>query len=448
MSREMKDSGIEWIGEIPIQWHSKKLKNIYQFEKGKEAAKYTKEFVANNKGIYPVYSGQTENDGVMGFINTFDYQEQECLFTTTVGAKVMTLKILKDKFSLSQNCLIMKKINNDENNLFMYYFLQSLFDYQKSTIPTHMQPSLRISDLNRFQVYLPSDIEQVNISNYLDTMIKSIDTNILKQTQLIEEYKNYKQALITETVTKGLNPNVEMKDSGSLYGLIPKNWDIKGLRFLGRVSNGLNKSATEFGFGYPFVSYGDVYKNLSLPTEVVGLVNTTEVDRESCSVRKGDVFFTRTSETIEEVGFASTCLETIENATFAGFLIRFRPTTDELDENYSKYYFRSDMHRRFFVKEMNIVTRASLSQELLKKLPVILPPKEEQVEIANYLDEKCSLMDNIIEQKQRLIEELEAYKKSLIYECVTGKREIPDTYDQSVDELVQAALDEVAVIEE
>jgi len=138
----------------------------------------------------------------------------------------------------------------------------------------------------------------------------------------------------------------------------------------------------------------------------------------------GDIFFTRTSETIEEVGFTSVCLKTIEKATFAGFVIRVRPFTDELIPDYSKYYFSSDAHRRFFVKEMNLVTRASLSQDLLKRLPVLIPSKDEQKEIADYLDKKCTAIDTAIEQKQKLIEKLTEYKKSLIYECVTGKKEI------------------------
>src|SRR5699024_376244 len=115
-------------------------------------------------------------------------------------------------------------------------------------------------------------------------------------------------------------------------------------------------SSSEFGFGTPFVSYGDVYSNMELPSEVEGLVNASNTDINTYSVKKGDVFFTRTSETIEEIGIASTCMETIENATFAGFLIRFRPNNNkELTPDYSKYYFRSQLSRKYFVREMNIV---------------------------------------------------------------------------------------------
>ena len=107
--RAMKESGIDWISSIPENWKKVYLKNYYDFEKGKNAALYTKEYIGENCGEYPVYSGQTENAGVMGEINTFDYDLEECIFTTTVGAKVMTPRILKGKFSLSQNCLIMRR---------------------------------------------------------------------------------------------------------------------------------------------------------------------------------------------------------------------------------------------------------------------------------------------------------------------------------------------------
>ena len=139
---------------------------------------------------------------------------------------------------------------------------------------------------------------------------------------------------------------------------------------------------------------------------------------------RGDIFFTRTSETIEEIGFTAVCLKTIPNATFAGFLIRVRPITSLITPEFSKYYFRSDSHRCFFVKEMNLVTRASLGQELLKSLPVLLPPLDEQQEIAAYLDRQCAEIDRLIAKKEQIITELEGYKKSLIYECVTGKREV------------------------
>ena len=122
--------------------------------------------------------------------------------------------------------------------------------------------------------------------------------------------------------------------------------------------------------------------------QVAGLIDSSDEERRNYSVESGDIFFTRTSETIEEVGFSSVCEETIPDATFAGFLIRVRPFTDDLVSGFAKYYFRSNHHRYYLVKQMNLVTRASLGQDLLKSMPVLVPPKEEQIRITAYLDKK------------------------------------------------------------
>ena len=127
----MKNSGIEWVGYVPYNWHERRLKNLYKFEKGKNAQMYTNEYIGQNLGEYPVYSGQTENNGIMGKINSYDYDLDECLFTTTVGAKCMTLKLLKGKFSLSQNCLIMKLKSKNYINRYIYYALTPLFENER-----------------------------------------------------------------------------------------------------------------------------------------------------------------------------------------------------------------------------------------------------------------------------------------------------------------------------
>ena len=199
---------------------------------------------------------------------------------------------------------------------------------------------------------------------------------------------------------------------------------VRRLRFLGSLQNGISKSSDEFGFGYPFVSYGDVYKNIELPKEVKGLVNSSIQDRKIYSVEEGDVLFTRTSETVEEIGFASTCLEEIKDATFAGFLIRFRPNSNRLFKGFSKYYFRCDLNRKFFVKEMNLVTRASLSQNLLNNLSVLLPSYEEQKEIYLALELNVNSINDGISKIRYQIEKLKEAKQSLISEAVTGKIEI------------------------
>ncbi|NOQ36654.1 MAG: restriction endonuclease subunit S, partial [Methylococcaceae bacterium] len=129
----------------------------------------------------------------------------------------------------------------------------------------------------------------------------------------------------------------------------------------------------------------------------------------------------RTSETIDEIGLSSTCLATIEDASFAGFLIRFRPKSNMIDADFSKYYFRNSLLRAFFIKEMNLVTRASLSQDLLKKLPVTLPPLEEQKQIAEFLNHKTSIFLKLIKNAELAIELMKERRTALISAAVTGK---------------------------
>src|SRR5699024_8028566 len=240
------------------------------------------------------------------------------------------------------------------------------------------------------------------------------------------ELKKYKQSIITEVVTKGLNSNIEMNDSGiEVIGNINSNFEIIPLGYFGQLQNGISKSGDYFGTGFPFISYSDVYKNRILTKNVQELVMSTEKEQKDYSIQEGDVLFTRTSEVIEEVGMASVCLSTIPAVTFAGFLIRFRPfVKTKLLTEYARYYFDALFIRDFFAKEMNLVTRASLSQPLLKRLPVILPSIDEQEQIISYLDNQTARIDKLIEDKTKVIEELENYKKSLIYEYVTGKREV------------------------
>lgn len=421
-----KDSGVEWLNEIPIHWNVQKVFYHFDAQKGKKAAILTKEYCGFNEGIFPVYSGQTENEGVMGSIHSFefDFSTDGCLFCTTVGAKAMTLRYLKNRFSLSQNCMVILARNtNIINTKFYYYAFQPIFLFYRQMIPDHMQASFRMDDLLQYKFLLPNYYEQKNIVDFLDKKTFEIDQAITIKEQQIALLNERKQIVIQQAVTKGLDPNVKMKDSGvDWIGEIPEHWQLSKLRYLGVTQNGISAGSEYFGSGYPFVSYGDVYKNRQLPLSVDGLAKSSIADQKNYSVLEGDVFFTRTSETVDEIGFASICYQTIEKATFAGFLIRFRPTNaNYITKEFSKYYFNAQMMRTYFVKEMNLVIRASLSQELLKNLIVLLPSIDEQKAIASYLDRQMDAINELIELKVSAIQKLKEYKTTLINDAVTGK---------------------------
>lgn len=439
---EYKDSGVEWLGKVPDNWLFKKISWYFLAEKGKKGQLLTKEYCGFNSGIYPVYSGQTENDGIMGFIDSYEFSTggDGVLFSTTVGAKAMSLNHLKGKFSLSQNCMIISPRNNQVNIRFFFYHFQPLFSYERAMIPEHMQASFRMEDLYQYPIAIPSINEQLRIAEFLDHETAKIDNLIENQQQLIELLKEKRQAVISHAVTKGLNPDVPMKDSGVEWlGEVPEHWIVKPLRYLGDCQNGINIGAEAFGSGYPFVSYGDAYKNRILPEFGSGLVQSTTEDRKKYSLLNGDVLFTRTSETIEEIGFASACLKTIENACFAGFLIRFRPNSLDLNVQYSKYYFSNQLLRVFFTKEMNLITRASLSQDLLKTMPVVIPPWDEQRQIAELLDDKSKRFDQLQLLGEEQIKRLKERRTALISAAVTGKIDVrnwvaPDTSDIEASE--------------
>ena len=290
-----------------------------------------------------------------------------------------------------------------------------------------VRSSLNTKELLNIPHPFPSIYEQKRIVTFLDAQCAEIDAVLEKTRASIEEYKKLKQAVITQAVTKGIRGDRPMKNSGIEWiGDIPESWEVSSVRYIGQLQNGISKGGEFFGKGFPFVSYGDVYKNYELPHSVSGLIDTTEDERAKYSVEYGDIFFTRTSETIEEVGFSCVCKRSIPNATFAGFIIRLRPfcADEKILTDYAKYYFRGEHIRAYLVKEMNLVTRASLGQTLLKGMSVIVPPKSVQKEIAEYLDDKCADIDALVAKKQQYLTEIENYKKSLIYEYVTGKKEV------------------------
>ena len=281
--------------------------------------------------------------------------------------------------------------------------------------------------LEKLQVCFPPLPEQQAIADYLDEKTAEIDSIVSQTERSIELLREYRKSVISEAVTKGLDPDAPMKDSGVEWiGEIPEGWEVSAVRYIGSCSNGLSKAGEFFGSGYPFISYGNVYRDELDCPELYGLVQSTEKEREACSLHRGDILFTRTSENIEEVAISATVLEDIENATFAGFLIRLRPfETCALIPEFSRYYFKAEKHREYFNKEMMLVTRASLSQDLLKGLAVLIPPLPEHQAIADYLDKKTAEIDSLISDKQRQVELLKEYRKSLISEAVTGKFKVP-----------------------
>lgn len=428
----MKNSNIQWIGTIPDSWHLDRLQwHLDEIKESNNPVKTQQVLSLTNKlGVIPY-----EEKGEQGNKSKENIDEYKLAYPDTIVANSMNILIGSvgkcNYFGCVSPVYYVFKPKNGENIDFLNYIFQltqfqkELRKYANGILEIRLRASS--NDILKRQIAFPSEKEQQRIVTFLDEKTAKIDKLIEIENKQIEKLKEYKQAVITEAVTKGLDKSAPMKDSGVEWiGEIPEDWEICRVKNIGFTQNGISKSGELFGNGYPFISYGDVYKHWVLPKTGSGLIESTEKDRKIFSVNKGDIFFTRTSETIEEVGFSSVCFETITNATFAGFLIRLRPYQPDsiIKSNYAKYYFRANLLRKYLVREMNIVTRASLSQELLGAMSVVLPPPNTQIEISLHLDSQCKKIDSLISIKQKKIDMLNEYKKSLIYEYVTGKKEV------------------------
>jgi|TARA_R110001583_G_scaffold178457_5_gene334363 type I restriction enzyme S subunit len=420
-----KYSGIDWIGEIPNEWnlvpgfraYSQNKRNNKGLKEGRVLSLSYGNIIVKPKeklvGLVPesFETYQIVEPGDL-IIRCMDLQNDKTSLRTGLA---------KDHGIITSAYLNLK-INDNFDSKFLYYYLHSL-DTTKVLYKfgTGLRQNLSFQDFNRLPVFdIPKSL-QTAIVNFLDKKTGQIDEAIAIKEKQIGLLKERKQLIIQKAVTQGLNPEAPMKDSDVEWiGQTPEHWGVSKLRYLGVTQNGISAGAEYFGSGHPFVSYGDVYKNRELPLKVKGLAKSSIRDRKQYSIIENDVLFTRTSETAEEIGFASICMKTIDEATFAGFLIRFRPS-NKLFKGYSKYYFNSAMMREYFVKEMNLVIRASLSQELLKNLPVLLPSLDEQEFIYNYLECETGKIEDAIDLQVQQIKKLKEYKTTLINSAVTGK---------------------------
>lgn len=446
-----KDSGVEWLGEIPEEWIVSRI----GFEawvrarlgwKGLKAEEYVDDgyiFLSTPN----IKDREIDFDNV-NYINSERYDESpeiqlqigDVLLAkdgSTLGT-VNIVKALPNPATVNSSIAVITPYER-LNGFFLKFLLDS--EYMKAVIQLFRGgmgvPHLFQEDINKFYIPIPLLKTQKKIATFLDTEIAKIDGLIKDYEELITLLQEKRQTLISHAVTRGLSelvsPDdpefgewakpVKFKDSGVEWlGEIPEGWEVKPLRYIiESCQNGISKAGEAFGTGFPFVSYSDVYNNYELPETVSGLVESTAEERFTCSVIKGDIFFTRTSETVDEIALTSVCMKTIKDAVFAGFLIRIRPRDNTIDSLYAKYYFRSSILRSYFVKELNLVTRASLNQELLKNLHVVLPNKKEMIAIGLYTEKMYLNYDQLIETINQSISLLKEHRSALITNAVTGK---------------------------
>ena len=435
--REMKDSGIEWIGEIPKDWKCCKVK-------------YSTSFVGS--GTTPTSSNQDFYDGDINWIQSGDLYKTVVVDTVEkkltekalksfsalhiyqapfiimamYGASVGNTAFSKIDACCNQACCCIK--NNEFFNLkFMFYWLDfAQIDFLGRAIGG-TQPNISQDKIKNQYIVKPSLEEQQQIADYLDTQCSEIDAtaeDIQKEISLLEDYK---KSVITEAVTKGLNTDAEMKDSGIEWiGQIPKHWKVVRLEFLSWVRARLGwkglKADEYVDEGYPFLSAFNI-QDSKIKWEPLNFITKERFDESpEIMVACGDVLLLKDGA---GVGKCARIDSLPKGDSTVNSSLAVITCFDNLNYRYLYYSFNSSFFSNLINLKLNGMGVPHLTQEELRKFIVLLPCVKEQQQIADFLDTKCSEIDAIIADKKRQRDILAEYKKSLIYECVTGKKEVP-----------------------
>lgn len=411
--RKMKASGIEWIGEIPEGWEVVPVKRLCTMQAGKNL---TSEQIAP-EGTYPVYGG----NGIRGFFSDYNCDGQ-FLTVGRQGALCGNVHKINGKVWATEHAVITTPSSYTILD-FLYYLLIGM-DLNQYVSSTAAQPGLAVGTLLNLKTCYPcSTLEQTQISNYLNAKCSEIDVMLSKTRSSIEEYKKLKQAVITQAVTKGVRGEREMKDSGVEWiGKIPREFDSVQLKFFCKlITDGTHFSPTTVENGWPYITAGDVH-GIGLDYNSAKRISEEDFQllvAQGCQPLKGDVLLVKDGATTGRVGFVDSDTPCVILSSVA----MLRPA-DNTDGHYLMYLLASDFLQKQILVSMagSAMPRTTLTK--LTKYIGLLPPLHEQKEIANYLDAKCAEIDKLIAKKEQLVKELESYKKSLIYEVVTGKREV------------------------
>ena len=423
--REMKDSGIEWIGEIPVEWNLVKTKRFFTNTKkivGTEADKYDRLALTLN-GV--IKRSKDDSEGLQP--EKFEgYQilcKNELVFKLIDLENVKTSRVGLSPYTGLVSPAYIVLSNNFEDNRFFYYWF--IFMYYNKVF-NHLGGEGVRSALNSKDVLslLVPDIrfdEQCRIADYLDRKCNQIDAIIARQQEVIEKLKAYKLSIITEAVTKGLNPDVPMKESGVEWiGKIPEHWQVPKIKYLATIASGgtPDRSHPEYWNGsINWAKTGELQNNELYKTEE----KITELALENSSARVFSVDTILVAMYGQGKTRGMTALLKVPSATnqaCAGITVYSTDIT-------VSYLWLFLMGAYDAIREKaNGSGQPNLSSALIADFNVTLPPIEEQMHICKTVAMRLPNIDHLIERKKTIIDKLTDYKKSLIYEVVTGKKEV------------------------
>ena len=427
--RAMKDSGIKWIGEIPKEWDLIRAKNLFEQSTTKGNNRLVLLSATQDRGVI-------DKSMLESVVQVSADADLSTFKTVHINDFVISLRSFQGGFEISY-CegvispayTVFRLRTPSYPHYYRYLFKSYGFIDKINSLTVGIREGKNIQYKDFANMMLPSiNIdEQQRIATYLDTKCGEIDELIGIQEKFIEELKAYKQSVITEAVTKGLNPNAKMKDSGVEWiGEIPEEWEVAHLNyFVSKVGSGSTPrggSNIYVSEGIKFLRSQNVYFEGLVLDDVAYITPEIDEEMKNTRVKCGDVLLNITGGSIGRCFFVD---KKLGAANVNQHVCIIRPT--KMDCVYLKYYLQSQLGQIQIDSLQTGGNREGLSAAALKKFLVFNISKEEQQSIATYLDNKCSQIDSLIALKQSKIEELKSFKKSLIYEYVTGKKTVPET---------------------
>lgn len=426
MTEKMKPSGIAWIGDIPASWKTKKIKHYTKIVNG--STPDSSDFNCWDGPIKWITPADMDNTGIIseGERTLTQYGYNSCGTTLLPKGSVVIssrapigkINITGDVLCTNQGC---KSLVSETDNRYLYYLLlagqEELVRLGRGT--TFIE--LSTYDLANFGIVLPQETEQCAIADFLDAQCAKIDSVIADIEKQIETLHKYKKSLITEAVTKGLDRSVPMKNS-EIKNIddIPQGWSVQRLKYVSRLKTGTTPAGNEGinyeGQGIPWFTPSDFVPSLELEKSEK-FVDDETVNREGITPYPANsILLVAIGATVGKIGITKS--KGYSNQQITAII----PTG--IDSKYLLYYLFS---KADYIKDNALYTTLPIiNNAYLSNIPVIIPSEQEQKDIAQYLDRRCSLISKIICDKEKQLKTVQQHKKSLIYEYVTGKKRVTE----------------------
>ena len=413
--RTMKDSGIEWIGQIPQDWETIRAKYVTTITNGSDP---------KTEGNVPVYGS-----GSGCFKTCGEYKEGPTVLLGRKGTVDIPQYITGNYWNVDTAFDV--KTQGDQLDLEFYYFASTCFDYKYYTATTTL-PSMTQTNYGNMHIPFPSIDMQQRIVAGLKEKLEGIDALIAAKEKTNALLKERRQSIIYEAVTKGLNPDAPMKDSGIEWiGWIPEDWDVFPVKYLldknhpypiGDGDHGMIKADDYLSEGIPYIRVLNLTWGDGLNLETLVYISEEMNNRiKNSELRPGDILIAKTGATIGKTAIVPESLPRSNTTSHVGKIT--------ISNNHDPKFFYYVMTSSVIQTQIQVLsamqsTRPELGIDGLRNLLAVVPPVEKQRDIAKYLDYRCAELNSAITTNADMIERLKEYRQSIIYEAVTGKIEV------------------------